>query len=82
MNTVRGPMNPSTNHECGLLVEGFDDPPSVMMTYNPPYYAKLIENWGFAKAKDLFAYDIDGKQSEVLRKTHGPGRETQSRADA
>jgi hypothetical protein len=58
MKTVRGPMNPSTNHECGLLVEGFDDPPQVMMTYNPKYYSKQFENWGLAKAKDLFAYDI------------------------
>lgn len=58
METLRGPMNPSTNHECGLLVEGFNDPPSVMMTYNPPYYIKLLETFGMAKAKDLFAYTI------------------------
>ena len=68
MTTVRGPMNPSTNHECGLLVEGFDDPPTVMMTYNPPYYAKLVENWGFTKAKDLFAYDIDGNKVKFSEK--------------
>ena len=58
---VRGPMNPSTNHECGLLVEGFQDPPMVMMTYNPPYYAKLFEKWGLAKSKDLLAYNISNK---------------------
>lgn len=62
MKTMRGPMNPSTNHECGLLIEGFQDPPNVMMTYNPPYYAKLLESRGYAKAKDLFAYDIDGRK--------------------
>lgn len=62
MTTVRGPMNPSTNHECGLLVEGFNDTPSVMMTYNPPYYTKLVEGWGFTKAKDLYAYDVDGRK--------------------
>jgi GNAT superfamily N-acetyltransferase len=62
MTAIRGPMNPSTNHECGLLVEGYNDPPSVMMTYNPPYYAKLLEGWGLTKAKDLFAYDIDGRK--------------------
>jgi hypothetical protein len=61
MSTLRGPMNPSTNHECGLLVEGFDDAPTVMMTYNPPYYAKLLEGWGLGKAKDLLAYTIDSK---------------------
>lgn len=62
MKRLRGPMNPSTNHECGLLVEGFEHSPSIMMTYNPPYYAKLIESWGLAKAKDLYAYDIDGRK--------------------
>lgn len=62
MTMMRGPMNPSTNHECGLLVEGFNDSPNVMMTYNPPYYAKLLEKRGYAKAKDLFAYDIDGRK--------------------
>jgi hypothetical protein len=51
-----GPANPSTNYECGLLVKGFDTPPSVMMTYNPPRYAELIEGMGFVKAKDLNAY--------------------------
>src|SRR4051812_45934181 len=58
MLTVRGPMNPSTNHECGMLVEGFEHRPQVMMTYNPPYYATQVEAWGFTKAKDLYAYDI------------------------
>lgn len=62
MTTLRGPMSPSTNHECGLLVENFTDPPTVMMTFNPPYYAKLLENWGLAKSKDLFAYDIDSRK--------------------
>jgi hypothetical protein len=62
MNTLRGPVNPSTNHECGLLVEGFDDPAQVMMTYNPPYYIKLLENDGFVKAKDLLAYEIDARK--------------------
>jgi len=58
MNVLRGPMNPSSNHEMGLLVEGFNDPPTVMMTYNPPYYGELLEKWGFTKAKDLFAYNV------------------------
>jgi GNAT superfamily N-acetyltransferase len=56
MDRMRGPMNPSTNDECGLLVDGFDDPPCIMMTHNPPYYADLIESYGFVKAKDLWAY--------------------------
>jgi GNAT superfamily N-acetyltransferase len=62
MKILRGPMNPSTNHECGLLVEGFNLSPQVMMTYNPPYYARQIEALGFHKAKDLYAYDIDGRK--------------------
>ena len=60
METLRGPVNLSTNHECGLLVEGHDSAPSVMMAYNPPYYASLIEEAGFAKVKDLLAYDVHG----------------------
>ncbi|HSO73887.1 MAG TPA: N-acetyltransferase [Blastocatellia bacterium] len=55
---IRGPVNPSTNYECGLLIEGFDLDPTVMMPYNPPYYADLIEGCGFRKAMDLYAYDI------------------------
>ncbi len=53
---IRGPMSPSTNYECGLLIEGFDSSPMIMMTYNPPYYADLIERAGLRKAKDLIAY--------------------------
>jgi GNAT superfamily N-acetyltransferase len=60
MSAVRGPVSPSTNYECGLLVEGFDDPPAVNMTYNPTYYPDLFEKWGLAKAKDLYAYLIKG----------------------
>ena len=55
---IRGPVNPSTNYECALLVEGFDLDPMVMMTYNPPYYAALLEGYGMEKAMDLYAYDI------------------------
>lgn len=53
---IRGPANPSLNHTVGLLVEGFDRPPTFMMTYNPPYYQRLIEGCGFRKSQDLYAY--------------------------
>lgn len=53
---VRGPMNPSMNYECGMLVEGFDSPPKFMMTYNRPYYGKLLEDYGFKKVEDMFAF--------------------------
>ncbi len=53
---VRGPMNPSMNHTVGLLIDGFDSSPFFMMTYNPPYYEKLIENAGFVKSQDLYSF--------------------------
>ena len=57
MTAMRGPMSFSTNEECGLLVEGFDEPPMLMTPYNPPYYLNLVEAFpGMAKAKDLYAY--------------------------
>ncbi|KQC03893.1 MAG: hypothetical protein APR54_02210 [Candidatus Cloacimonas sp. SDB] len=56
LDTIRGPMNFSTNHECGLLVEGFNSSPFIMMTHNPAYYLKLLEIWGLKKSMDLFAY--------------------------
>lgn len=59
MKKVRGPVNPSTNYECGLLVKGHDDSPQIMMTYNPEYYQTLIEKQGYEKAKDLLAYQIN-----------------------
>lgn len=56
MKDIRGPVNPSTNDEVGLLIDAFDMPPVILMTYNPPYYQQLIENYGFKKEKDLLAY--------------------------
>ncbi len=51
-----GPFNLSINEETGLLVEGFDTPPMLMMGHDPPYAGPRIEQQGYAKAKDLFAY--------------------------
>ena len=56
ITAVRGPMNPSMNYECGLLIEGFNTPPFFMMTHNLPYYQRLIEDAGFGKAEDMFAF--------------------------
>ncbi len=74
MDTIRGPVNPSTNDECGLLIDAFDTPPVLLMTYNPPYYIDLIEDYGFTKVKDLFAMYIpkevinnDAKMSQLER---------------
>lgn len=59
---VMGPVDYSTNYSCGLLVEGFNMPPRVMMNHNPRYYQRLLESWGLVKARDLFAWwfiDVD-----------------------
>lgn len=56
MEIMRGPMNPSTNEECGFLLEGFDSPPMIMMSYTPAYYLDHMERCGLTKAKDLYAY--------------------------
>jgi hypothetical protein len=58
MEAIRGPENPSQNEEVGLLVDGFNRPPVIMMTYNPRYYERLIEEAGFEKAMDLYAWDL------------------------
>jgi hypothetical protein len=59
MTFLRGPLNPSVNYEVGLLIDGFEYPPALMMPYNPPYYPSLVESCGFTKEKDLFAFLID-----------------------
>ena len=64
METIRGPFNLSLNEECGLLVEGFDTPPYIMMGHARPYYGGRVEAAGYVKAKDLFAYE--GSADQVL----------------
>lgn len=59
MAFMRGPLNPSTNYTCGLLVGGFELDPALMMPWNPPYYAEFLESWGLRKERDLFAYRMD-----------------------
>lgn len=56
---LRGPVNPGLYYSAGVLVEGFELPPSVMMPYNPPYYDELIAGCGFQKTQDLLAYQGD-----------------------
>lgn len=56
LTTMRGPASFSLNEECGLLVDGFDTPPMVMMPHNPPWYADVLEAAGMRKTKDLLAY--------------------------
>lgn len=70
MAFLRGPMNFSTNEECGFLLEGFDTPPMLMMPYNKVYYNDLMNGCGMSKAKDLHAYIYDMQEElpeKVLR---------------
>lgn len=70
MEIMRGPMNFSTNEECGFLIEGFDVSPMLMMPYNPPYYNDLMADFGMLKSKDLHAYIYDTQEElpeKVLR---------------
>ncbi len=59
LETMRGPASFSTNEEAGLLIEGFDRPPALMMTYNPPWYEELVLGQGFREAKTLLAYWLE-----------------------
>src|SRR5579863_7446808 len=53
---VRGPLNPPLNESAGLLIDGFDTDPMLLMPHNPPEYAAFIEGAGYRKIKDLFAW--------------------------
>ena len=70
VSAVRGPANPSSNHVYGLLVDGFDSMPAIMMPYNYPYYEALITHAGYGKIKDLLAFHRtkDDKFSERFLK--------------
>jgi GNAT superfamily N-acetyltransferase len=59
LTKMMGPANPSSNDEWGMLLKGFDDPPRLLMTYNPEYYLRLCDNYGFKKAKDLYAIKLE-----------------------
>jgi hypothetical protein len=70
LDAMRGPVNLSTNYEVGALVDGFDRPPVVNMTYNPRYYPEFYEKFGLTKTKDLLAYYIskDNPPPERVRR--------------
>ena len=72
MPRMIGPMNPSTNSELGILTDGFQYRPSILMTYNPPYYPTLIGRCGLSKAKDLHCYYLSAEKvvsEKLLRVT-------------
>lgn len=62
LTSIRGPYSPTVNDECGLLVEGFESAPFVMMPFNPPYYLEHFEALGLDAARDLFAFYISSSE--------------------
>lgn len=67
MTDLVGPMNPSINEECGLLVEGFDAPPVIMTAYNPAYYPSLLAQAGLRRSKEMVAYSVTLDDSRLAR---------------
>ncbi|WP_412068197.1 N-acetyltransferase family protein [Rubrivirga sp. IMCC43871] len=68
---VRGPTNPTMNDVAGLLVDGFDRPPSILLPYNKPYYAEYLERWGFEKAMTMWAYYVHEAYLDMARMARG-----------
>ena len=70
MTRLMGPFNPSTNYEVGMLIEGFEYPPVVMMPYNHSYYERLVQGCGFTKEKDLLALKVvqDDRASQRIER--------------
>lgn len=79
MQRMAGPFSFSINDESGLLIEGFDTPPSMMMNHAKPYYAEQLERLGFTAAKDLFAYEytcdmkLPRPIASMLERVHASG---------
>ncbi len=65
MQFMRGPLNPSTNYTCGMLVHGFELAPSIMMPWNFAYYPKFAERWHMRKEQDLFAYGFESDKVNI-----------------
>lgn len=70
MNKIRGPVHPSMNDENAILIDGFNSPPVILMSYNPKYYPKIIEECSFKKAKDTYAFHLETENyaTEKLKK--------------
>jgi GNAT superfamily N-acetyltransferase len=70
---IRGPLDLSLNESAGLLVEGFDEDPMILMPYNPPAYREYLEHFGYEKLKDLYAWILNrrdrlGEREQMLAK--------------
>jgi len=66
---VSGPFNLSINQECGVLVDGFDTPPMIMMPHSPKWYGRLLKEQGYQPLKDLLAYwvNLDFEVPQIMR---------------
>ena len=71
MTGMRGPANPSLNDTAGLLVDGFDAQPFILMPYNPPYHEDFLERYGFERAMTMWAYYVHKKYVEFDRLKRG-----------
>lgn len=82
LETMRGPASFTSNHECGLLVSGFDSPPSIGMPYNPRYYQRLLEGQRLEKAKDIFMWwlSLDKKLTGSLSRLDAVAERIEQRA--
>lgn len=67
LDTMRGPVSPSMNDQCGMLVRGFDSPPVFLMLYNPDYYNRLVRNYGHHVGQELLAWYIDQDKIDIAR---------------
>src|SRR5712691_929145 len=82
---IIGPIDYSTNYVCGLLIDGFEHPPTLLTSHNPPYYAGLIEGCGFAKAKNWYAWWFSDfpepmKRLQKIANVRGSKQQVQIRA--
>lgn len=68
---MRGPANPSLNDTAGLLVDGFQFDPSILMPYNHPYYETLLLGYGFERAITLWSYYVHRKYIKTDKMRRG-----------
>lgn len=71
LQNMRGPASPSLNDTAGLLVDGFDREPALLMPYNPPYHEDFLERYGFERVMTMWAYYLHKKYVEYERLRRG-----------
>ncbi len=71
LRVLRGPASPTLNDTAGLLVEGFDRRPCLMMPYNPSYYEEYLLQWGMQRVMTMLAYYVHARYVQVDRLRRG-----------